>query len=229
MNRVLRLEIPPCQVSKALVDPTWTATHGLNGWTAFPITGLGPSTALSWIGTIDLSGYVRDQLTFYPQAAFIQQGSFLSEAAGEGSILYTIVSTIPLDSENVFFQLLSSQGGPGFLNNSFVAGFGQGADQQNYETVMFANSEVYVPNVNILPNPIGIQQPLTSNQSGSLEPTAADTLYVMKMWIPFGPTNSLTAISIPASRVIIPGKFGTEPDVEYMMRLKRSVELANQV
>ena len=77
------------------------------------------------------------------------------------------------------------------------------------------------------PNTYGISQPLSSNQSGSLSATAADTLYCMKCVVPFG-ANQLQ-IYIPASRIVLPGKFGMEPDVEYMMRLKRSVELANQV
>jgi len=225
MDRVLRQEIPPCDVQKLVGDPTWTNTSALNGWTPTPFAGV-PSLILSWSGTIDLSGYVRDQLTFYPQAGFIQQGPFLTEAGGEGSILYTIVSSIPLDAENVTFQL-SMNSGPGFINLSSVSTLGAGADQQNYETVMFADSQVYVPNINITPNALGIQQPLSSNQSGSLEPTAADTLYVMKLWFPLG--TAQTRATIPASRVIIPGKFGSEPDVEYMMRLKRSVELSQQV
>ena len=227
-RRTLRLEIPPCSVSKLPIDPTWTNIVGINGWRAFPIAGA-PSTALSWTGTIDLSGYVREQLTFYPSAGFIQQGSFLTESAGEGSILYTIVSTVPLDSETVFWQLLVNRGGPGFLNHSALFAGGGGTAQQNYETVMFANSELYVPNINIAPNPLGVQQLLSSNQSGSLEPTASDTLYVMKLWTPFAVTANVLDIQIPASRIIIPGKFGTEPDVEYMMRLKRSIELSQQV
>ena len=226
MDRVLRLEIPPCDVQKAPADPTWTNVSGLNGWTIFAISGI-PSTALQWSGTIDLSGYVRDQLTFYPQSAFTQQGPLLLEKdGGDGSILYTIVSAIPLDAENVFGQL-SMNGGPGFLNLNTSAVLGIGTDQQNYETVMFANSELYVNNLNIAPNTLGFQQLLNSEQSGSLEPTAADTLYVMKLWFPFGGTQ--TRVTLPASRVIIPGKFSSEPDVEYMMRLKRSTELSQQV
>lgn len=225
MERVLRQEIPPCDVQKLVGDPTWTNTNALNGWTVTTFGGV-PSLILSWSGTIDLSGYVRDQLTFYPQAGFIQQGPYLSEVGGEGSILYTIVSSIPLDAENIYYQL-AMNAGPGFMNLNSIAAAGAGTDQQNYETVMFADSQIYVPNINISPNVIGIQQPLSSNQSGSLEPTAADTLYVMKLWLPLGAAQ--TRATLPASRVIIPGKFGNEPDVEYMMRLKRSVELSQQV
>jgi len=36
-------------------------------------------------------------------------------------------------------------------------------------------------------------------------------------------------MTIPASRVILPGTMDQEPELEYMMRLSRSVQLANQV
>ena len=225
MDRVLRQEIPPCDVTKAPEDVTWTNQSAINGWEPVVFGGV-EGLALFWSGTIDLSGYVREQLTFYPSAGLIQQGPYLSEAGGDGSILYTIVSAIPLDAAEVYYQL-SGSNGPGFLALNSLSGLGLGTNQQNYETVLFAVSEILVPNINIAPNPIGIQQPLSSNQSGSLEATAADTLYVMKLWLPLGAAQ--TRATLPASRVIIPGKFGMEPDIEYMMRLKRSTELANQV
>ena len=222
-TRTLVLEIPPCQLAKNAPDPVWTNLQAMNGW-QFTVPG---QLVIHWMGTIDLSGYVREMKTFYPSAGMIQQGPFTLEQGGEGSITYTLVSSIPIEPENVFHQLLSMSGGPGFLNTAFYAALGSGDNQQNWDTVMFAESQVNVPNTNISPNTLGIQQRLEVNQSGSLSPTAADTLYVMRIVIPLGVTQ--TAMQIPASRVILPGKFGIEPDVEYMMRLKRSVELSQQV
>ena len=215
-TRTLRIEIPSCELGKLAGDPTWTNTASARGWRIITPGFLN----VVWDGTIDLSGYSRDMKTFYPSAAMIQQGPIMSEVAGAGNLSYTIVSSIPLNAETVFTQVLNLNGGPGFLN-SFAN------DQQNWETVIFAESQIHVPNTNISPNPLGINQLLSSRQSGSLSPTATDTLYVMRVVIPFGAVS--TSIGIPASRVIIPGKFGTEPDVEYMMRLKRSVELSQQV
>jgi len=214
-TRTLTMEIPLCFLSKAAVDPLWTNTSLSNGWLTDPALGL----IAFWTGTIDLSGYVREMKTFYPMAGIIQQGAFNAEQGGEGSILYTIVSSIPLDPLAVSSAVVGGSG-MGLLSLS-------GQTNQNYDTVLFAESELYVENANITPNAFGIQQPLLNRQTGSLSPTAADTLYVMKMVLPFGAAQ--TSITIPASRVLLPGKFGTEPDVEYMMRLKRSVELANQV
>jgi hypothetical protein len=227
-TRTLRLEIPPCTLVKAAPDPIWTTlpanTIAINGWRILFATDL----AVFWEGTIDLSGYVRDMKTFYPTVGMTQEGSFVAEAGGSGSVTYTIVSAIPLIPEDVFTQVLLMNGGPGFLNNpGLTGGLTLGQNQQNWNTVVFAQSELHVPNANIVPNPFGISQRIEVNQSGSLSPTAADTLYVMKMVFPLGLNQ--TTLQIPASRVILPGKFGIEPDVEYMMRLKRSTELANQV
>lgn len=215
-TRTLRLEIPGCSFTKAAPDPTWTSSFATNGWTA-----LAGTIQLVWTGTIDLSGYVREMKTFYPAAAFTQKGSHTAEIGNGGTILYTIVSTTPLDPLEVSANLVGG-GGQGFLS-ALQTGLGN----QNYETVLFAESNLMVTNANILPNPNGILQTLSSEQSGSLSPTATDTLYVMKMYFPF--VANQTSITIPPARVIIPGKFGTEPDVEYMMRLKRSVELSQQV
>lgn len=215
-TRTLRLEIPGCSFTKAELDPTWTSFFSTNGWQ--PLAG---TVQLVWTGSIDLAGYAREMKTFYPSAAFTQKGSHIAEIGNGGSIIYTIVSTTPLDPLEVSANLLAG-GGQGFLSPLQTV---QG--NQNWETVLFAESDLLVTNANITPNAFGILQTLSSEQSGSLSPTATDTLYVMKLFFPF--VNTQTSIMIPPARVIIPGKFGTEPDVEYMMRLKRSVELANQV
>ena len=214
-TRTLTMEIPGCAFSKAAPDPTWTATTANpGGWRSL----LG-TIQLFWTGTIDLSGYARELKTFYPSAAFTQKGSHTAEIGNAGSIIYTIVSTTPLDPEQVSANLIGG-GGQGFVSLL-------GTGNQNWETVLFAEADLMVTNSNITPNPDGILQALNSEQSGSLSATATDTLYVMKFFFPFAATQ--TSILIPPSRVIIPGKFSTEPDVEYMMRLKRSVELSQQV
>lgn len=214
-TRTLTIEIPQCFLSKAALDPLWTNITLASGWQVDPAIGL----AAFWTGTIDLSGYAREMKTFYPMAGIIQQGAFNAEQGGEGSILYTIVSSIPLVPLEVALAVGTSSG-MGLLSRT-------GQSNQNYDTVLFAESELYVENANLTPNAFGIQQPLLNRQTGSLSPTASDTLYVMKMVLPFGAAQ--TSITIPASRVLLPGKFGNEPEVEYMMRLKRSVELSQQV
>lgn len=215
-TRTLTLEIPPTSVSRGAADPVWTGVTDINGWNN-PLGG----TTLFWTGTIDLGGYAREMKTFYPSAGMTQQGMVTRQIAGDGIYVVTVVSSTPIDLNTLFLSTLGGSG-LGFLDFD-----GLGLNQQNWETVLFNETQLYVNNVNISPNTIGIQQGLTVQQTGSLSPTATDTLYIVKMVVPQGP--GMTEMAIPASRVIMPGKFGTEPDVEYMMRLKRSVELSQQV
>jgi hypothetical protein len=222
-DRTLRIEIPPCDVQKAPEEPEWTNLDALNGW---QVTVPG-STVLHWEGTIDLSGYARDYKTFYPAGGVVQRGPYFLERDGEGSLTYTAISSTPLDPEEALYQL-SGLGGPGFLNLNSISALGVGTNQQNWNQIIFAETEVNVPNINISPNTFGVQQPLERNQSGSLSPTAAQVLYCLKLVYPFAATGA-TRMSVPASRVILPGTMDQEPELEYMMRLSRSVQLANQV
>ena len=229
-TRTLKIEIPSCFVT-SVNGLEWDDLSGLNGWRVLGA----PAHVLYWEGTIDLSGYVRDMKTFFPSAAFMQEGPYFSLYAtapviATGNMVITVVSSIPLDPLNLLLQTTTG-GGPGFIDLNISA---TGVGQQDWNTVLFAESQVNLVNQNI-PNATGILQPLSAEQSGSLSATASDTLYVMKMVTPFPQDGTAeerfigNGMLVPASRVIIPGKFGIEPDVEYMMRLKRSVELANQV
>lgn len=224
-DRTLRIEIPPAIFLKGAVDPVWTdATYG-NGWKAVYLLGA-PTLAVSWEGTIDLSGYARDYKTFYPSGGVLQQGGYMAEVGGDGCLIITTVATTPIDAENIVGQI-SYGTGPGFLNHGAYAAAGIGPDQQDWTTIMFSQTEMMVPNLNISPNTYGVLQSLNVQQSGSMSPSASDTLYVCKIALPFG--TSSTSLTLPASRVILPGVMDQEPELEYLMRLSRSVELANQV
>jgi len=216
-ERILRIEIPPCFVSKTTEEPEWTALDSLNGWEVVPGT-----LYLSWSGTIDLSGYARDYKTFYPSGGVVQEGSYSTEINGGGSVVYYVVSSTPLPTPINLATQLGVRTGPGFINF-----FGSTAAAQNWTTVLFAQSNLLVSNSNIQPNEFGIQQTMDVRQSGSMSPTAAQVLYVVKMVVPL--TSTQDTLGIPASRIILPGTMDQEPELEYMMRLSRSIELANQV
>ena len=71
-----------------------------------------------------------------------------------------------------------------------------------------------------------IYRVVSSQSASSLEPTAADKLYCYRLITMSGTSGGM---SKPAARVMIPCTITIEPNLEYMMRLKRSYELANQV
>jgi len=72
--------------------------------------------------------------------------------------------------------------------------------------------------------------PVTDTYFSSLEPTAADTLYCYRL-IALNAFQSPGAnlFFLPPKRVILDCMSAEEPTLQYMMRLKRSYELANQV
>lgn len=216
-DRTLRMEIPSTIGNRAPPALDWTLS---NGWVNILDAGA-PSGLVAWSGSIDLSGYARDYKTFYPAGGVIQQGPYVAETLGEGLIMYTVVSSVPINTTNLLYTL-SANSSLGLLTGSVNP-----IDGYDWTTIVFAESQLYVPNANIVPNTFGILQPLETQQTGSLSPTAAQVLYVVKVAWPISVGS--TVLSIPASRVILPGTMDQEPELEYMMRLSRSVELANQV
>jgi hypothetical protein len=214
-ERTLRIEIPACNLAGS-DGITLDDLSGLNGWLQVPSAA--PGTAVYWEGTIDLSGYARDYKTFYPTGGVIQEGAAWLAYGGSGQTVLTYVSSIPLDVDAIVAEFVLGSG-PGFM---------QGSDQQTWTSLLFAESQVNLINANL--PALGICQPITVKQSGSLSPTAAQVLYVMKIVAPTTIGGIIgTSLNIPASRIILPGTMDQEPQLEYMMRLARSVELANQV
>ena len=222
-EQTLRIEIPSCDVTKLTPeDPEWVGVDYLNGWNSVPIGGA-PSLVLGWQGIIDLSGYARDYKTFYPDGGVIQEGPYWTAFDGFGQTVCTVVSSTPIDLEQLTLTLVSNST-PGLIVNA-VGGTGT---SQNWETTLFCETQVNLINSQL--PALGICQPITKKQTGSLSPTAAQVLYVAKIVIPATVQNATgITLSIPASRIILPGTMDQEPELSYMMRLSRSIELANQV
>jgi len=226
-EQTLRIEIPSCAVTKDdTAEPEWTNLSALNGWTPVLFGGVA-GTILGWKGSIDLSGYARDYKTFYPDGGVIQEGPYYIAFNGSGQTVCTVVSSVPINLEQLALTLLANST-PG-LSIDTLAGVGAlGTAAQNWETTLFCETQVNLINGNL--PALGICQPIYSKQTGSLSPTAAQVLYVAKIVIPSTLSGGTgTSLSIPASRVILPGKMDQEPELNYMMRLSRSIELANQV
>ena len=175
---------------------------------------------------IDLSGYAMDRKTFYPYSSFEQRsgptlGSF--GAATAARLIYDtiIVSSIPLTQEEASFKLTASML-PGF--SGFPGGL---AYRINRDPLIHQHQSIYSHDSTTAGTGGSSIYRLASKVVGSsLEPTAADKLYCYRL---------ITSVStdgiglVPSCRVIIPGTIASEPKLEYMMRLKRSYELANQV
>lgn len=213
LERILRIEIPPCGAQSS--DGANYDTFFLNGWTN---TG----NVLHWEGSIDLSGYALDRKTLYPMTALYQKAASYVNFGGSSITELLVVTSIPISTVDLL-AYVGNLTGPGFTQSSAT-----GAEQQDWTTVLFGQTNVYMIN-STLPA-LGVTQLINSDSYGSLSPTAADKLYVYKVVVP-GTLSGVIgqSLAVASSRIIIPGSMMQEPKLEYMMRLKRSYELANQV
>jgi len=239
-DRVLTFEIPGCYWSVdpsngnlSYPDPAAVIGGYSGGWTV-------DDNIARFEMTIDLSGYERQDLTFFPYASFLQEGGFWIYTEGAGLYTLDVVSSIPIDWDSLSIMMIA-QCSPGFTPLSFAPT--NILDSQNPDTVIHSQFRVQSKNAQF-PGNFFLDTELEAFGS-TLEPTAADKLYFYRTVIllrdadpspgdpsadpPIPPGNPFgTDLLIPAARVRIPGKMMKEPDLEYMMRLKRSYELANQ-
>jgi hypothetical protein len=226
-TRRISTTIPGVNGRKQEADPTYNEVYG--GWRSLSIYPLG----LVYEDTISLSGYHMQDLTYYPELGFNQIGVGHSVLGNDGGEILdcTIVSLLPIkDDTSLWWWVISgsSPALPQFDNNAI--GFDV-QDTSQWETLPFMEQRLYARNTNV-PGATGFMQPLDRAQLGSLDPFAVDKLYVYRVVLPYSNTGNYDAfsqVSAPPSRVGFIGTMAKEDDIEYLMRLKRGYELANQV
>lgn len=222
-GRTISTMIPSLILEKAEADPEWTQYR--NGWQSIPAYPL----ASYYEDSIDLSGYALQGMTFFPELGFLQESPVRSITGFpieeiSGILEATIISSVPMLPTDVLTQLLFGSA-PGMIQPQHVNIQGT----EDWSQVLYCRIRNDVLNSAITG---GYTQPLDQGQVGSLEPTAADKLYILRVVLPYGRSaviDSFTSMVAPAQRVGFRGMMAEEPLVEYMMRLKRSYELANQV
>jgi len=169
-----------------------------------------------FFGYFDLSGYTIDQKT-----VFIQNVMFQNVGNNRLSFMDTqfpidecrIVSTTPMAIEDFIESSYSSWAVPGTPTSNF-------STQQIVQGTMLA----YEMDLGA-----AIGRVAQGSSWGVGDSTAAEKLYFARAFrfprfANIGPgTYSAT---FPAVNVIVPVVIGEEPDLEYLMRLKRSIELA---
>ena len=236
-DRQLVVEFPWFAVQSDLdpASPSWLFNTPTNTRQIAP-------TAFVQEFKLDLSGYVQSDLTVGFRRSFEQVGGLdiifweNYDVNNDALIETNIVSSVPFTDPQLIGALLAS---PGFnIYNATAVDFGNFNRTHiihgSYD-VMYANSTIGAGafttrgNANLMS--------VQSNVFSSLEPTAADCLYCYRIFsLPNaanggdpGEIKGVSQITLPAKRIILDAFTVEEPDLEYMMRLKRSYELANQV
>jgi hypothetical protein len=176
--------------------------------------------------TIDLTGYAMDHKTFVPYSSFEQVGGFF-QAQIPGALTsqpylqdLTLISSVPLSRNDL---IAGTDLHPGFLSTG-------GLNRVNRDVIIHGDCRSYTVNSTMaVPTTMANLILDARNTFSSLEPTAADTLFCYRVIRMVSQGENQTAIIAPVKRVLLPGTITKEPQLEYMMRLKRSYELANQV
>lgn len=179
-----------------------------------------PST-LDWLGEagsliyaedyFDLSGYELDDLTLIPRSIGLQDGlPYFSEA--EALMVYDIVSQERLTPGD--FPLY-------YLAGDYPSSKGSSDD---WSQILYCQTRFFAPTLN---NTFAtLLTSATTGSFGSLEPTAVQKLWCYRIILPLGMNDGM-ALKIPATRFVLNAEIVDEPELEYMMRLKRSYELSN--
>jgi hypothetical protein len=217
MQRTLVAEFPPFGVNVDRDGLIYTLVS--TGYTSIGVNVFLNETS------IDLSGYALQKKSFYPYSSFEQRNAavianFTDQGIGRNVVDNIIISSVPLDLTGVNPNLLAASL-PGFIGNTGT-GFRLNRDPLIHQHQIIYSHDSTTSGT----GGTSIYRVVSSQSASSLEPTAADRLYCYRLITTNGIDGDLT---MPAARVMIPGTISTEPSIEYMMRLKRSYELANQV
>jgi len=225
--RRISVTIPGVQGRKQTADPVYNELYG--GWRPLDVYPLG----VVYEDKIDLSGYHMQDLTYFPELGFNQMGVGHFILGNDGGTIFdtTIVSTLPITDDITLWWWVLSGGSPALPQLDLNALAFEIKDTGQWETVPYMENRLYIRNNNT-PGGIGYMQPIDKAQLGSLDPFAVDTLYVYRVVLPYSDTgnyDSFAQLNAPPSRVGFIGTMAKEGDIEYLMRLKRGYELANQV
>lgn len=234
MDRQLTVEFPWLTLAKAaLTDTTYALAY------ATDVRPIGGSDRLYVAEQkIDLSGYVQDSLTVGFRRSFEQKGAaeqmewITYNGSTDFAIETVIISSVPFNDDQLTAACVGS---PGFTN---TPGLGLDWGNFNREHIIHGSYRIWYAN-SVTGSGVftaegsGTMVAVVDNYFSSLEPTASDCLYCYRVM--FAPAAGATdrigikAVTYPPMRVILDAFTVEEPDLEYMMRLKRSYELANQV
>jgi len=247
-SRVLVAETPPLNIVQTQTGPTtfeWAQLTGFGSNWRIPRRN-GAKVDGCWLTStvIDLSGYAMQDMTTYFRRSFEQIGQPYSAnwnapgiSQNVGIVEQTIISSVPFNDDQIIHTCFES---PGFILNGGYSALTPPLDVDvgNFDRthIIHGHNEYHFVTDVTGSAPInakgsGYLTPFVDNYYSSLEPTAADCLYVYRIILTNISTQAeyFDQVSIPAKRIILDVETGKEDHLEYMMRLARSYELANQV
>lgn len=178
-----------------------------NGWRIVNPAGTFVSSTY-----FDLAGMSQREKTLFFEGAAVQEvlaPIHANGAVGDSLIVVDLMTTTPLtDAEVLNFGLYgNTAGSPAHIS---------------YEETVYGRINQYVVDVDTAAWGSYVQ--VTSNQMGSLDPTASDRIYSYRGVIAGTPTQG-TKIELLGVRHLLQVEVKEEAEFQYLMRLRRSYEL----
>jgi hypothetical protein len=195
-------------------DNSWlldaSGARGFNhGWRPVPST----TTVFVSEQVLDVAGLAMEEETLFFDGITTQEGGIgagIEGDAGDSFVTFDIVSTIPIDIDNNYSRIL-------FYGVGYPAG-----PPINFEHIPFALRTRYTLD---LDTAAAFAFKASTEQHGSMEPTASDKLYVYRLLFIYDQSTNATSVSVPPVRVLFAITAQEEATYSYMMRLKRSYDL----
>lgn len=179
------------------------------GWEETSVTvGANTYTIIYRIQSWDLSGYSLQDKTLFPQGVVFQDASFGPESSPSSPLhRATIVSATPINADD-----LSNIGAWGEWTLPGMPGSGYELDN-----IILGRLQYYLT----LTTAVGVQLRKESTW-GSGSATAGEKMWVCDAYMTIRGANG--GIYIPDSAVVMPAMVDKEAELEYLMRLSRSLE-----
>jgi len=166
----------------------------------------------------DLSAYELDDLTVVPTSLSLQDGlpyTTIQPAPETQMAVLDIISQEKLDMATVYTNYTQTYDIPG-----------SPAATEDWTQLLMCNFRLMTPQTDFAVSSLLL--PATGGTFGSAEPTAVQKLWLYRIIIPVANDLTDTIWNIPPTRFIMGADIVKEEDLPYMMRLKRSYELATQ-
>jgi len=217
-SRQLHEQVPPLSATFDPLTGRWTAVPQVGFTKTLAPTWLetgGAISALFYEGSFNLAGNVIDDLTLGPLAISLQDPGVyqLTSSASARLRVIDIITDERLNVTNVVDEIV--------LLNSCPS---MNASVHDWTQLQFGRHRLMISN-NSFATP-DLLQTLRDDQFGSFEPTAAHKLWHYRIAVPTGTFEDGNILNVPASRYVIQAVIFAEDDLAYIMRLKRSNELA---
>jgi len=187
----------------------WAAT---NGWQTLT------NDVVYHESYFDLSAYELDDLTLVPTAISLQDGMPYTTTSLDPTRqlpIFDIVSQERLNIQEVYDHYIASASFPGSPES-----------KEDWSQLLMCNFRLMLPQVDF--TNVALLLPSTGGAFGSSEPTAVQKLWHYRIAIPTATDLSASTWLIPPTRFVLGAEIIKEAELPYMMRLKRSYELANQ-